>query len=196
MAALLRTFTHKPGLLFYLDTTAVYAMTLVRAGSTSPKEQDRARDVTAFLAAAERNTSRGLCSVLVLEEIASIVRSQSQNPILVREGYNTWRDFRNADPVRSEAEGKAITARVLEMLTHAVEALASVKATIEQPIVSNSSEAGKKLRKAHRDFLRLYFDIDSMDALHLATGSLLGCKHFISFDKGWRDVTELEILHN
>jgi predicted nucleic-acid-binding protein len=89
-----------------------------------------------------------------------------------------------------------IQAAVLKMLTHTTDALGGAGITVEQPVVTNAAESGKKLRKVHRDLLRHYHSIDSMDALHMAIGILLGCKHFITFDKHWTSVTEVEVLYN
>ncbi|HEX3474707.1 MAG TPA: hypothetical protein VHT91_06680 [Kofleriaceae bacterium] len=196
MATLLASFAHKPDTLFYLDTSAVFPLALQAAGTQNQLELDRARRVSAFLDHAKRNSSRGLCSVLVLEEIAAHIRNKTQRDALTRVRCDKWRDFCDTDPDNAEAEGKKIQATVLKMLTHTADALASAGITVEQPVVINAAEAGKKLRKAHRDFLRHYHAIDSMDALHMALGSTLGCKHFITFDKHWTSVTEIEVLYN
>ena len=196
MATLLASFTHKAGTLFYFDTSAVFPLALRAAGTRNQQELDRARLISDFLEHARRNSSRALCSVLALEEIAAHTRNKKQYDVLKRVCHDTWRHFRDADPAGAEGEGKTIQSAVLKMLTHTADALGSAGITVEQPIVDNASEAGRRLRKAHREFLSHYHAIDSMDALHIALGSMLGCKHFITFDKHWAAVTEVDILYS
>jgi predicted nucleic acid-binding protein len=173
----LQSFAHTKGLTFYLDTSAVFPMTLVLAApaDVEPRERARSNMLTSFLEQAMKAGSRAVCSVLVLEEIAAVVRNKA-------------RTAAGADPT-------TVHALMLKMLEHAINALRTAGVAVEQPVVTDAADAGQRLRKAHRAFLRSYPKIDSMDALHLAFGGLLSCTHFVSFDQAWTDVTEIKLLN-
>jgi len=151
--------------------------------------------VVQFLSKASTAGSRSICSVLAFEEIAAKIRNEQQYKVLAQQTHNSWREFEGVDAKKAQAERLRIQSSVLAMLEHAIRALSSVSTAVEQPVVYDAAVAGKKLRKAHRDLLRKYPNIDSMDALHIAVGSSLGCKHFISFDSAWGAVAEIELLN-
>lgn len=199
-ALALETFAPKAGLKLYVETSAALSVTLTATaaaeGYTAPHlERDRARRLSTFLERGHKNGARALCSVLVFEEIAAKVRNEERRVVLVRESEPSWRDYERARPADAAAASVAIQQRVLKVLEYAVTALSKLGVMFEQPVVTNAAEAGKKLRKAHREFIRLYDRIDSMDALHIAFGLLLGCKHFISFDRAWETIAEIELLN-
>jgi hypothetical protein len=192
----LSAFTHVNGLVFYLDTSAVFPLALVAAGTTKPTELARAKLVTSFCTAAQKAMSRTLVSVLVFEEIAAKTRNEAQREVLRVEGHQTWRDFEAADKAKAHAERIKVQALMLAMLQHTATELGKLGVTVEQPqLQGTAAEAGKKLRKSHREFLAKYQSIDSMDALHIAFGAMLGCKHFVSFDKAWIGIAEIDLLN-
>jgi len=194
-ATALSAFRHLAGLVFYLDTSAVFPLALVAAGSMKPINSTRSGLVKAFCADAQRASSRAVVSVLVLEEIAAKTRNEAQRDLLRAEGFDDWYAFEQADKARADAERLNIKGRVLSMLQHAADELGMMGVTVEQPLITGTpADAGKKLRKTHREFLSKYQNIDSMDALHIAVGGLLGCKHFLSFDTAWIDIAEIQLL--
>lgn len=173
----LQSFAHTKGLTFYLDTSAVFPLmlTLADPAKAPPRERTRSNLLTSFLERATKAGSRAVCSVLVLEEIAAVVRNQAK--------------------AAAGANPATVHARMLKMLEHAINAIRVAGIVVEQPVVTDAVDGGQRLRKAHRAFLQSYPRIDSMDALHLAFGGLLGCTHFVSFDQAWTDVTEIKLLN-
>lgn len=180
--------------MFYLDTSAVLPLALADAGTLPAKEQPRHSALTAFAAKARSAPARLVASVLAFEEIGAKTRNDVQRAVLARVDHRSWNDYQRADAVEALRDRKIIQGMVLQMLEHTARALGSLGVVVEQPVDADASTAGHKLRKAHREFLRLYENIDSMDALHIAFGAMLGCKHFITFDNGWAQVAEIEVL--
>lgn len=194
-AASLDGFTHRSGLVFYLDTSAVMPLALNEAGTIKGTELIRFRRINAFVASASRAASRTISSVLALEEIAAKTRNELSRAALKRAGHDDWRSYAAVAPAAAAAERTTIQGQVLKMLEHAATGMGKIGVVVEQPVVANAADAGKKVRKAHREYLRAYANIDSMDALHLAFGGLLGCKHFVSFDQAWLPISEVDVLN-
>jgi hypothetical protein len=190
----LEAFAHAAGLVIYLDTSAVLPIALNLAGNLPALERRRHTRLTDFLAKVVPAGSRSACSILVLEEIAAKVRGKMQKDILMKARADSWKDYETADPTAAANDRRTIQAHVLKVLEHAVNGLAKVGTTVEQPVVDDAVAGGRKVRKAHRELLRVYSNIDSMDALHVVFGGLLGCKHFISFDHAWAGIAEIEVL--
>lgn len=173
----LQSFAHAGGLTFYLDTSAVFPLMLMAADPAKilPRERTRSNLLAPFLERATNAGSRAVCSVLVLEEIAAVVRNEARAAV-------------GSNPAM-------VHALVLKMLEHAINAIRVAGIVVEQPVVTDAVDGGQRLRKAHRAFLQRYPRIDSMDALHMAFGGLLGCTHFVSFDQHWTDVAEIKLLN-
>lgn len=193
----LQSFAHVKGMTFYLDTSAVLPMALDLAapGDVDPRERVRSTKLKSFIERATKAGSRAVCSVLVLEEIASNARNEARRNVLARETEASWRDYERSNKAGADADQATVHALMLKMLEAAITALRAASVAVEQPVVTDAADAAQKLRKAHRAFLQRYPRIDSMDALHLAFGGLLGCTHFVSFDHAWRDVAEIQLLN-
>ena len=194
----LQTFAHVAGLTFYLDTSAVLPLAFAETGEPiEEREERRCNLLKPFLERATRAGSRVVCSVLVFEEIAALVRNQQQRDILdrEREHFRSWKDYERSNPAKADAGLRTVHATMLTMLQHAADALHKVGVNVAHPVGDPVADFGRKLRKAHRGYLHSYPRLDAMDALHLTFGAYLNCRHFVSFDKAWADVTEIQLLN-
>jgi hypothetical protein len=194
-AIALEAFRQTPGLVFYLDTSAIFPLAYKNAGAISGLEADRFRRLSPFIDAVNRAGSRCIATVLGLEEFAGVVRNSRRQSLAKRANCNSWYDYAQANRAAADAEVPRIQAHVLAMLQHAANEMGALNVSVEQPLADDAKAVGKQLRKSHRLFLSRYATIDSMDALHMAFGLALHSEHFISFDNQWKQVLEFAVLY-
>lgn len=193
--------SHAPqaGELYYLDTSAMFSLGHLEAQRLKmggdPGEVKRGKRVVSFVRRAAASSASVFTSVLAHQEIAAVVRNRLRNAGAQKVQACAWKQLKVADPDQADQiDVKAQTA-ALQMLSH-VSSLAGREGieTKWPAVASDPVAAAKTLRKAHRDLLRLYRQIDSMDALHIVIGAELGALNFVTFDKGWDTVSNISVL--
>lgn len=180
---------------FYWDTSVVYSLALSRhpkQTATSQRELRRISALSAFINASTSSGTRNLTSILVLEEIAALVRNRIRTVEADRAGFRSWSEFKQSAAEQAMLRDKTAHQGMLEILQCAIDGIRTAKIELEWP--DQSETPPQKLRKFHREILRTVPTIDAMDALHIVVGLSLGIKKFISFDTGWRDCPLIEVV--
>jgi len=192
---------HSPqaGELYYLDTSAMFSLGHLEAHRLKqggePGEVKRARRVVAFVHRATASSAFVFTSVLAHQEIAALVRNRLRNAGAQKQRGCQWKQLKLIDPTEADKIDVGAQAAALQMLSHTSSLAGRESIETRWPAVaSEAALAGQKLRKAHRELLRLYRQIDSMDALHIVLGAELGALNFITFDKGWDTVPNINVL--
>lgn len=189
-----------PSAIYYFDTSAVLALTFVLAKANGlpvpPVELSRAARVQDFAERANRSNAKLVTTVLAFEEIASTTRNKQRNDVADQYGHASWRDFKRNDAANAVIADTNAQKFMLNMMEWAAQQVASLNIAVDRtPVEAAASvSSAKHLRKAHRELLRLYPSIDSMDALHIAIGVELNVAGFVSLDHGWDTVATITVL--
>jgi predicted nucleic acid-binding protein len=185
------------GQMWYLDTSALIALAVAHEPQTSANQAEefkRAKRIREFADRVNGKGARLITTILAIEELAGHARSKARKAAAQSRGMS-WKDLKQYDPTAAAHLDIACRDAMLDFMEVAANVVATCQVAYEFPTLDTSKpvEANKKLRKLHRELLRLYVSIDAMDALHIAFGRWVGTKSFVSFDHGWQAVTDIDV---
>ncbi|MFO0665069.1 MAG: hypothetical protein U0174_14040 [Polyangiaceae bacterium] len=178
----------------YLDTSALVALVALAASKSrgrvgSTKDDDEQRGTALKEAIARANNATFLTSVLALQEIAAMTRNRSRNALAKKQGFSSWTDARAARSPHCEAIEKAAHTAQTEVLKSAIGETANLGIGVVHRLRAQQRPIeffGQALVDSYIELAKAHSGLDSMDAMHLAAGKLLGATGYISFDKAWQ----------
>lgn len=184
----------------YLDASALIALAYedaVSAGvAVRADERSRARRVREYVLRVRRLGARLVTSILAMEELAAMTRNKARD-IASRPLGRSWVELKRDAPDDARRVDELCRQQMLDMMEHAAKATGDLGVSFELPVVleGDASAAATRLRKVHREYLRRYVTLDAMDALHIAVGRMIGADCFVSFDAGWREVSDITVCY-
>lgn len=200
-AVSIEDFAPTSGQRCYLDTSALIPLALhqlASAGGPAPPDEerrraDRIRRCIDRLVSAKASV---VTTILAMEELAAKVRNDARNDQARAHG-STWKDLKRSDPAKARELDEGCRDWMLKMMEHAARSTGDLGVSFELPVVleGDASAAATRLRKVHREYLRRYVSLDAMDALHIAVGRMIGADCFVSFDAGWREVSDITVCY-
>lgn len=189
--------TLSPDQVWYLDTSALIALTAAHFKQSTFNHFDksnRGQRIQDFAARVNGKRGRLLTTMLAVEELAGVARAKAREIVASSLGMS-WNDLKQQNRAKADQLDVGCRDDMLKFMTHAANTANALNISHEFPLIDTSKtpDANKKIRKSHRELLRLYSSLDAMDALHIVFGKELGADHFVSFDKGWHPVAEIHV---
>lgn len=190
---------------YYLDTSAIYPIawdegaTNGGAPAVDVAEKARASAVSTFLRDATAAGAEVRTSLLAIEEIAGKVRNGERRRCWKAKGFSDWRSYAIGNSAGARADGPIIQTKMLEWIGWSIRAVLSRGVQFERRVVQTPAGAAtlsKKSRETYVELLHSYPDLDAMDALHIVVGKEIGADAFVTFDAGWRAVSEIDVYHD
>lgn len=136
---------------YYLDTSAVFALTLAEAkargvGNIRDADVARGKKLKKFLAETQSVKALPRVTVLALEEMAAKVRSTERRATANANGHNTWPDFKQKEPQKARAADAAGPhATMLALVDVAIQQLAQYGVTFLEPVLPRVRSKRRRL---------------------------------------------------
>lgn len=170
----------------YLDTSVVLIVAqkyVAQTGATQAtlNTADAARAAELTKAMKRSPNASFMTSVLALQECAAWARNKVRNQLLKG---TSWRSATRDERAAVDGQAHAQQKSMLDAATRGLHGL-GVK-VFHTPALGSCNFLSALFAKKYRDLADGCVSLDSMDAMHLAIGDVLGAAGFISFDQGWQ----------